>query len=187
MIFCGHSLGGALGVLAALDAKPALPRGVDLSVYSFGSPRLANQRFARSLNRVLPSHYRFVYERDMIPQYPKFLYVYKHAGTEVMVDGSANLIFGPSSMERTFMRFGKGSMRAHELQNYIDALAAITARWEEESGNAGSVPGYEADDGVEDPAAHARKQALAAGARHHPRLAKPPPRGASSRVPPPQI
>ena len=41
----GHSLGGALATLAALDIKRKLP-GLKLRVYTFGSPRTGNHAFA---------------------------------------------------------------------------------------------------------------------------------------------
>ena len=52
----GHSLGGALATLAALEARRACPdtTKLDISCYTFGAPRTGNHAFAREYNRAVP-------------------------------------------------------------------------------------------------------------------------------------
>ncbi len=52
----GHSLGGALATLAALDARRACPDAtkLDISCYTFGAPRTGNHAFAREYNKAVP-------------------------------------------------------------------------------------------------------------------------------------
>jgi len=80
LVFGGHSLGGALAVLAAMKAVGA---GRDVSaVYTFGMPRAGNTAFAESYNRTLGDRtYRFVYEVDVVPTVPPTAPIdYRHIG-----------------------------------------------------------------------------------------------------------
>ena len=52
----GHSLGGALATLFALDMASTLSQ---LRVYSFGSPRVGDEAFARSFDRRVPNSFRY--------------------------------------------------------------------------------------------------------------------------------
>lgn len=60
-IYTGHSMGGALAVLAAARRRPH-------SVYSFGAPRPGDQKFGSYVNAI-PIH-RIVNGRDVVPQLP---------------------------------------------------------------------------------------------------------------------
>jgi len=52
----GHSLGGALATLAAIDLRKAVPdrAHLDLSCYTFGAPRTGNHAFAHEYNELVP-------------------------------------------------------------------------------------------------------------------------------------
>jgi predicted lipase len=50
VVFSGHSLGGALAVLAAVDFNDKFDHDDRISVYSFGQPRLGNKRWAEYVN-----------------------------------------------------------------------------------------------------------------------------------------
>lgn len=67
--YTGHSLGGALAVLAASLKKPA-------AAYTFGSPRMGNSQFVDSTRHI--NIYRVVNPRDIVscvPPIPGFLHV----------------------------------------------------------------------------------------------------------------
>ena len=69
VIFCGHSLGGAIAILAAARAQ-RLHMPVD-SVYTFGSPRAGNSSFADAYNTLLGNRtYRLVTLKDLVPRLP---------------------------------------------------------------------------------------------------------------------
>jgi hypothetical protein len=65
----GHSLGGALAVLAAWRLRR---QGVDIQkVYTFGQPMVCNLEAVNKFNlRLVNRIYRFVNEDDLIPQLP---------------------------------------------------------------------------------------------------------------------
>lgn len=77
IFLCGHSLGAALAQLLAawLSAN-----GYNVkAVYTFGSPRVGNRKFARMFDQKV-RHYRFVNNNDVVTRVPGFLY--RHTGVE---------------------------------------------------------------------------------------------------------
>ena len=73
VFYTGHSLGGALAMLAASRRPP-------LAVYTFGAPRVGDARFGETLADV--AAYRVVNRRDTVPRSPPNVgrLRYRHAG-----------------------------------------------------------------------------------------------------------
>ncbi|XP_004297954.1 PREDICTED: uncharacterized protein LOC101295618 [Fragaria vesca subsp. vesca] len=72
----GHSLGGALATLLALElaSSQLAKRGViTISMYNFGSPRVGNKRFADIYNEKVKDSWRVVNHRDIIPTVPRLM------------------------------------------------------------------------------------------------------------------
>ena len=67
----GHSLGGAMATLCALEMK--LQLRIDPHVYLYGCPRVGAHGFARLYDRMVPRTYRVVTQRDVVPTFPKFI------------------------------------------------------------------------------------------------------------------
>jgi|GEM_PF-5404190 len=64
----GHSLGGAVAILANLILKY---RGFrDLRLYTYAGPRVGNPAFAKLYDQALPASYRVVNDADLVPQVP---------------------------------------------------------------------------------------------------------------------
>ena len=90
--FTGHSLGGAMTQLGALDFAQKHPEAVDrLSVYSFGQPRVGNLVFADYLDKQRYSSRNFRVSKygDPIPYVPPpaLGYVHHHTEYQIMPDG----------------------------------------------------------------------------------------------------
>jgi hypothetical protein len=66
---CGHSLGGALATLLALDVA-ANTVFSDPAVYSYGSPRTGDSLFASTYNQVVTDSYRIANRLDIVPALP---------------------------------------------------------------------------------------------------------------------
>ena len=65
----GHSLGGALASLAALDLKATF--GKLSEFYSYGEPRLGNAAFATYFASQMPVH-RVIHYADIVPHVPPY-------------------------------------------------------------------------------------------------------------------
>lgn len=77
----GHSLGGALAILAAIDLDQM---GMDIAgVYTYGQPRVGNKNFAAFYDNNLPQTYRAVDNADMVPHLPPMIGGFQHSGQEV--------------------------------------------------------------------------------------------------------
>lgn len=63
---CGHSLGGALATLLALDVA-ANTVFSDPAVYSYGSPRTGDSLFASTYDQVVKNSYRIANRLDIVP------------------------------------------------------------------------------------------------------------------------
>ncbi len=65
----GHSLGGALATLHALDVAANM-RFSKVIMYNFASPRVGNKEFTEIYNNLIPLSIRFVNTNDIIPMLP---------------------------------------------------------------------------------------------------------------------
>ncbi|MEW5852872.1 MAG: hypothetical protein AB2A00_29075 [Myxococcota bacterium] len=99
VLFCGHSLGGALAVLAAarakkeglLDHPPAAPGSTPALLHTFGQPKVGDEAAAASLSRQLAGipYVREVFRGDPVTQVPPGGMGYAHAdATVVFHDGT---------------------------------------------------------------------------------------------------
>ena len=66
---CGHSLGGALATLLALDVA-ANTAFKNLVVYTYASPRTGGPQFAATYNQVVPNTNRIAGRLDLVPKLP---------------------------------------------------------------------------------------------------------------------
>lgn len=57
----GHSLGGALAILAAFDLSLlSAKQGVAISCYTYGAPRTGNHAFAKKYNLSVPQTWHVI-------------------------------------------------------------------------------------------------------------------------------
>ncbi|WKY12677.1 hypothetical protein Q1695_003906 [Nippostrongylus brasiliensis] len=67
----GHSLGGALAALAAARiVKQGFRRGDQITMYTFGEPRVGDHTFATNFDSMIKNSYRVVFRRDLVPHLP---------------------------------------------------------------------------------------------------------------------
>ena len=84
LTICGHSLGGALATLLALDIGANTKFGRDLRAYTYASPRTGDPSFVDTYNQVVPHTIRIANRLDLVPKLP-LPPVYEH------VDGVVDL------------------------------------------------------------------------------------------------
>ena len=136
LVTTGHSLGGAVAVLAAFalcrqlrelahtvtnfDAEPV--------VYTYGQPRIGNKAFQTIYNKNVPRTFRIVNESDVVTSITMFGGC--HVGMEVDVDRNGNFICEPMFMERMLRPTkGKGSGVAnHAMGAYAESLNSIVGK-----------------------------------------------------------
>jgi triacylglycerol lipase len=98
LFVAGHSLGGALAVLAAPDiaVNTGFKRPV---VYTYGSPRAGDPGFASYFNRTIKNSFRIVNIHDIIPTLPARVYpppitknglFYRHVNMKVPISFQLN-------------------------------------------------------------------------------------------------
>jgi Lipase (class 3) len=69
LTICGHSLGGALATLLALDVA-ANSAFKNPAVYTYASPRTGGPQFAATYNQVVPNTNRIAGRLDLVPKLP---------------------------------------------------------------------------------------------------------------------
>ena len=118
VIVTGHSLGGALAVLAAPDlavntAAKRIPK-----LLAFAGPRAGLLEFHRFFNRLMPICYRVVSSGDIVPHVPFFIppFVYEHVGVEVKVDGGQDDPIKAHSLDLSYL---PGLKRLQSAQSEI--------------------------------------------------------------------
>ncbi|GMI31159.1 hypothetical protein TrRE_jg11443 [Triparma retinervis] len=84
----GHSLGGALAALTAFEYVQGLGvgSGVKVRVFTFGEPRLGNDKFAEAYGGEVDESWRVVNKGDIISHIPMQSFGYEHEGTEVWME-----------------------------------------------------------------------------------------------------
>jgi len=82
LLVTGHSLGGAIATLAAVDF--ALNKTVtnEVLLWTYGSPRVGNDAFADFIDSKYVNATRVTYKRDPIPHLPPKVVNYQHHNTE---------------------------------------------------------------------------------------------------------
>ncbi|OQR92436.1 hypothetical protein ACHHYP_03692 [Achlya hypogyna] len=132
----GHSLGGALATIAALDLKATFQQRIIM--YNYGSPRVGCHHFAQHFDREVPLAFRIVNEGDIICGLPHSLRpkcwsrrkkFYKHVGTEVVLDGRMNgdFLIRPTFAEKNLIVDVRRKPARHMLKNYKRNLDMIVA------------------------------------------------------------
>nr|GMD62939.1 uncharacterized protein LOC109176470 isoform X1 [Ipomoea batatas] len=141
----GHSLGGALATLLALELSSSqlAKRGaISVTMYNFGSPRVGNKKFADVYNEKVKDSWRVVNHRDIIPTVPRLMGychvaqpVYLAAGNlklamaniEQLEDGYQGDIIGEATPDVIVSEFMKGEKELIEkiLNTEINIFRAI--------------------------------------------------------------
>lgn len=88
LVTTGHSLGAAIGGLAALDAKLTFPWIRQVKMRNLGMPRVGHEDFVQLFHDHVESSYRVVHYRDIVPHYPlriNHISPYHHVGSEVWI------------------------------------------------------------------------------------------------------
>lgn len=113
VIVTGHSLGGALATLCAVDLQYNFTVQFAIALYTFGAPRVGNTGFRESFNRRVPDSSRYVHGMDIVAALPRPWQGYRHVDQEYRL-GS-----------RWSWNFLSQRFKDHEISSYIQALRAL--------------------------------------------------------------
>jgi predicted lipase len=113
IIVTGHSLGGALAILCALDIQynfgwNLIVHDVKLTCVSFGAPRIGNYWFKKSFEKRVRKHTRVINADDIVTKIPKINYF--HVKNKMRIG------------KRKWWRFLVGSAKDHYPQKYKENL-----------------------------------------------------------------
>lgn len=78
----GHSLGGALATLGAVDVQYNFNQ-MAIEVYTFGAPKVGNKQFSESFNRRVSNSFQIVHGMDIVPALPRWWQGYEPVAQEV--------------------------------------------------------------------------------------------------------
>jgi triacylglycerol lipase len=124
LILTGHSLGGALAVLAADQFQRC---GHDVNgVYTFGCPRIGDRTFAMQYNRRLYNHtYRLVNHKDVVPHLPPNKFGYAHIGQLIYFDVDGRRQAYPHPQDDDLALFE--AILDHDMNAYKNSLKITAA------------------------------------------------------------
>ena len=83
----GHSLGGAIATLAGAYLRRT---GLDADVYTYGSPRVGNDRFAEYMTGQPGTQWRVTHRDDPVPRLPPIITGYRHISPEYWLSGGSS-------------------------------------------------------------------------------------------------
>ncbi|KAK9810817.1 hypothetical protein WJX73_009654 [Symbiochloris irregularis] len=118
----GHSLGGALAMLAAHDIHTEL-QPASMHIVTFGCPYVGNAAFRNDYNARLPDTWHLVHDGDPVPRTGKLFGLFKRPGKQVLVNQAGEMAVNPNSLEIHLQR--GTSVANHYLTAYRLALLAI--------------------------------------------------------------
>lgn len=119
-LLTGHSLGGNLSQLLAIELRLRLGPAAPISVYTFGQPRTGNRSWASLYQALIPASFRAVLRNDIVSTMPGPPF-YVHGGQEVIMDLGGNVHCNPSFVEKVF-RPPRNSVGDHSLDRYLFAV-----------------------------------------------------------------
>eukprot|EP00189_Rhodosorus_marinus_P009142 CAMPEP_0184754330 /NCGR_PEP_ID=MMETSP0315-20130426/44565_1 /TAXON_ID=101924 /ORGANISM="Rhodosorus marinus, Strain UTEX LB 2760" /LENGTH=800 /DNA_ID=CAMNT_0027233747 /DNA_START=206 /DNA_END=2605 /DNA_ORIENTATION=+ len=123
VLFTGHSLGGSLSTLAALDCSMSLGIGPDeIVVSTFGSPRVGNKAFRNVYSARVTMHWSVELAPNIVPRLP--LVTYKTVGNRVLLTSDGTMFLDPNTLESGLFRRVPMSMFYHRKSSYLLALRA---------------------------------------------------------------
>ena len=117
----GHSLGGALASLTSLDI--VAQTGRDVTLVTFGAPRVGNKAYQQLSDHLIPATYRVVINGDPIPRVPGSVLDYQHSGKVLQIDEKGNQV-SPQDLKSSPI-FQSFDFPKHHLKPYHASLVKL--------------------------------------------------------------
>jgi len=131
IIFCGHSLGGALATIASLYYYCYF-KTKNIKCITFGSPRVGDKLFANLFNKHIEESIRFVNDNDPVPCFPT-TWRFKHVKglqwlNEDIIKKEIRVWRLYRFFKYTFLNlvgYGYNALDDHSCNNYIEDITNI--------------------------------------------------------------
>jgi triacylglycerol lipase len=143
LFFAGHSLGGALAMLATARWEELncqlkidnLQFPISAWLYTFGQPRVGNGAWARWYDgRLRGRSFRVVHAQDVVARMPWLLGRFRHAGTEIFYDALGRMhqdwpwwAKAPGDAAGLWREWKRGKIALlgdHHVSTYVEMLLA---------------------------------------------------------------
>ena len=113
VIITGHSFGGALATLSAVELNQ---RGIKADLVTFGSPRVGNDKFAKYANQMIKGKsLRVTYKNDIVTVIPPQTIGFRHVGQEIHFTNKETSFMVPNNIDVDYNRLNKND---HGIKNY---------------------------------------------------------------------
>jgi triacylglycerol lipase len=113
VVATGHSLGGALASLCAVDVQYNFSSKVSIESYTYGAPAIGNDGFRDSYNQRVPNSYRIVNGMDLVPELPRWWQGYRDIDREFRIG------------KRFSLNFISQRFKDHAIDRYIEILKSM--------------------------------------------------------------
>jgi predicted lipase len=110
VVATGHSLGGALATLCAVDVQYNFSDRVTIEAFTYGAPKVGNDGFRDSYNQRVPNSYRVVHGMDIVPELPRWWQGFRAVDQEFRIG------------QRFSIRFVSQRFKDHAIARYIEVL-----------------------------------------------------------------
>jgi predicted lipase len=128
IIVAGHSLGGAVATIVAWELTTMGYRNI--TVYTFGSPRVFNKEAAAIYEAQVPNTYRFVHAYDAVPTVP-WWWTYTHVGQLIRINAAGDELpehKGLFGLMRDIMDHCRRDIEDHYMDKYVAAVIAYCGK-----------------------------------------------------------
>ncbi len=119
---CGHSLGGALATLCAVDAFA----DIVTSVYTYGSPRVGLSSFASDYAKAGLQTTRVVHALDVVPRVPGL--PYEHVCEGLWLDDTGTEVKAEGFWHRLVGDLTRQNLADHRIDTYVRACQGYADR-----------------------------------------------------------
>lgn len=113
VVVTGHSLGGALAHLCAVDIQYNFADQVAIEAYTYGAPSVGNDGFRDSYNQRVPNSYRIIHGMDIVPALPRWWQGYRAVDQEYRIG------------KRFSLNFISQRFKDHAIDRYIAVLGQL--------------------------------------------------------------
>ena len=128
--FTGHSMGAALATLATADLVE--DGHIVQGLYTFGSPRVGDERFSDAFDVKFNRHYRMVNNNDIVTRVPTRSMGYRHCGNFWYIGEDGSIDNDPSWMHIAYqtglglfsdlLEAGFDAVKDHAMVDYVTQL-----------------------------------------------------------------